>query len=121
MITHCYSTRLSLSLSRCSHRYYPPDSYFLSGNPTGELCGSSFWIRVNQRFHTMRPDTEIYTWEIERSLYNVVLAAQSPANASFHGIRYFAVLQGHKATPTNQATCCESQGTRTFGALPEFV
>ena len=37
------------------------------------------------------------------------------------GIRYFAVLEGTKAVPTNYATCCESQGTRTYGALPEFI
>ena len=35
--------------------------------------------------------------------------------------RYFAKLEGEKAGPTNYVTCCESQGTRTFGALPEFV
>ena len=42
---------------------YPPGSYFLSpprgGPPTGELCGSSFWIRFNQRFHRLRPDDEV--------------------------------------------------------------
>ena len=43
---------------------YPPASYFLSpprgGPPTGELCGSSFWIRFNQRFHRLRPDDEVH-------------------------------------------------------------
>lgn len=142
------------SIAMNEERYYAPASYYLTTNPTGELCGSSFWIRVNQRFHQLRPTVEVYTWEIERSLLNVVLAAQTPPNASAPGIRYFAQLQvsapsrrghavcsipvllivgrnadcttwclsqGFKHAATNHASCCESQGTRTFGALPEFV
>ena len=66
---------------------YPPGSYFLVGPPTGELCGSSFWIRFNQRFHRLRPTQEIYTSEIERSLWNVILAAQAPPDADPPGIR----------------------------------
>jgi hypothetical protein len=63
----------------------------------------------------------VYTAEIERSLINVILANQAAPNADPPGIRYFAVLEGFKAAPTNYVTCCESQGTRTYGALPEFV
>eukprot|EP00035_Acanthoeca_spectabilis_P012295 m.219527 g.219527 ORF g.219527 m.219527 type:complete len:991 (+) comp15583_c0_seq1:238-3210(+) len=100
---------------------YPPGSYYLNTKPTGELCGSSFWIRLNQRFHRLRPSQEVYTTEIERSLLNVILANQAAPDADPPGIRYFAVLEGQKATPTNYVTCCESQGTRTYGALPEFI
>ena len=56
---------------------YPPGSYYLGLKPTGELCGSSFWIRFNQRFHRLWPGTEIYSAEIERSLWNVILAGKS--------------------------------------------
>ena len=28
---------------------YPPDSYYLTAKPTGETCGSVFWIKLNQR------------------------------------------------------------------------
>lgn len=100
---------------------YPPASYYLGQKPTGELCGSSFWIRFNQRFHRLRPEQEVYVAEIERSLFNVILASQAPPEANPPGIRYFAQLEGTKANPTNIVTCCESQGTRTFGALPEFI
>jgi hypothetical protein len=105
------------SIAMNEGRPYPPASYFLDDSPTGELCGSSFWIRFNQRFQRLRPTQEIYTLEIERSLYNVVLANQGTNN----GIRYFAQLVGKKAHPTAVATCCESQATRTYGALPEFI
>jgi hypothetical protein len=30
-------------------------------------------------------------------------------------------MLGKKAAPTNVASCCESQATRTYGALPEFI
>lgn len=131
---------------------YPPGSYFLGQQPTGELCGSSFWIRFNrkgttnphamllsrfpscisivlsfcgwsfvERYHQLRPAAEVYTAEIERSLLNVILANQAGPDADPPTIRYFAQLEGAKATPTNVVTCCESQGTRTYGALPEFV
>ena len=100
---------------------YPPGSYFLGQHPTGELCGSSFWIRFNQRYQRLRPMEEVYSAEIERSLLNVILANQAPADSDPPGIRYFAQLEGSKAIATNVVTCCESQGTRTFGALPEFL
>ena len=112
------------SIAINEQRPYPPGSYFLDGSPTGELCGSSFWIRFNQRFHRLRPKEEVYTLEIERSLFNVVLANQGPRNPRGQpggGIRYFARMLGKKASPGNIATCCESQATRTYGALPEFV
>lgn len=111
----------SIALNEGGAGVYPPGSYFLGQRATGELCGSSFWIRFNQRYQRLRPSDEIYSAEIERSLLNVILANQAPADSDPPGIRYFAQIEGNKATPTNVVTCCESQGTRTFGALPEFL
>ena len=107
---------------------YPPGSYFLeppgpdwrhpTPQPTGELCGSSFWIKLNQRLLRLRPAGEPYAAEIERSLLNVVLAAISSDGI---GIRYFARLHQHKDGASNVSTCCEGQGTRELGALPEYL
>ena len=107
---------------------YPPGSYFLEPPnpdwqhptplPTGELCGSSFWIKLNQRLLRLRPEGEVYAAEIERSLLNVVLAAISSDGM---GIRYFARLHQHKDGASNVSTCCEGQGTRELGALPEYI
>lgn len=36
-------------------------------------------------------------------------------------IIYHAMLVGHKNRGENHNTCCEGQGTRWFGALPEFI
>lgn len=110
------------------NQLYPPDSYFLeppgpdwqhpTPTPTGELCGSSFWMKLNQRLLRLRPTQEVYAWEIERSILNVLLASIS---ADGTGIRYFARLHQNKDTPSNVSTCCEGQGTREFGALPEYL
>lgn len=99
---------------------YPPKSYFLHRS-TGELCGSVFWALLNQRFHLLNPEEEKYVTEIEKSIYNVVIANQ----VGTEGIRYHAVLVDQKdqksRQPHSMSTCCEGQGTRMIGALPEYI
>ena len=99
---------------------YPPKSYYLH-RETGELCGSVFWAFLNQRFHLLNPEDEKYVAEIEKSIYNVLIANQ----VGEKGIRYHAVLVDHKdlnnRQPFSMSTCCEGQGTRMIGALPEFI
>jgi DUF1680 family protein len=73
------------------------------------------------------PEREKYVNEIEKSIYNVALANQVGAE----GIRYTAYLVGRKdrSSPAGSAgrpgfrtnTCCEGQGTRLLGAMPEFI
>ena len=96
---------------------YGPKSYWLTKN-TGELCGNAFWVKLNQRFHRIMPGEEKYVAEMEKSIYNVIIPNQKGGLT----IRYFARLTGHKdpaAAPSN--TCCEGQGTRIFGSLPEYI
>ncbi|HZK95618.1 MAG TPA: beta-L-arabinofuranosidase domain-containing protein [Prolixibacteraceae bacterium] len=96
---------------------YPPKSYFLHRG-TGELCGSVFWAFLNQRFHLLNPEEEKYVTEIEKSIYNVLIANQVGSK----GIRYTATLVDHKGLGDQcMSTCCEGQGTRMMGALPEFI
>ncbi|MGH9615351.1 MAG: beta-L-arabinofuranosidase domain-containing protein [Acidobacteriaceae bacterium] len=94
----------------------PPDSNYLH-QKLGENCGSSFWILLSQRFHQHEPDDEKYVAEIEKSIYNVILANQGGTN----GIRYHTILEGKKEEPTHHNTCCEGQGTRMLGSLPEHI
>ena len=101
---------------------YEPKSYYLR-HETGELCGNSFWMKLNQRFHLLYPEEEKYVNEIEKSIYNVAIANQYGAE----GIRYFAKLVDRKYgdhSPNSHHcmnTCCEGQGTRVFGSLPEYI
>jgi DUF1680 family protein len=109
------------TIAICEESAYPPESYRLHAK-TGELCGSSFWSFLNQRFHVLYPGQEKYVNEIEKSIYNVALANQ----AGTQGIRYTACLVGRKRNQIgnqgmNMNTCCEGQGTRLLGAMPEFL
>ena len=103
---------------------FPPKSYRLKAQvefcETGELCGSSFWAFLNQRFHLLDPDEESYVTEIEKSIYNVGIANQFDGK----GLFYHARLVGKKGDRfvgycTN--SCCEGQGTRLIGSIPEHL
>ena len=104
------------SIAICEFDSYPPKSYYLNKH-TGELCGSVFWVKYNQRFHQLYPNQERYVNEIEKSIYNVGLANQVGGTS----IRYHASIDGQKETGTSHNTCCEGQGTRLYGSLPEYV
>ena len=94
----------------------PPGSNYVH-QKLGENCGSSFWILLSQRFHQHDPDDEKYVAEIEKSIYNVILANQGGTT----GIRYHTMMAGKKEEPTHNNTCCEGQGTRMLGSLPEHI
>ena len=86
---------------------YQPKSYFLTRH-TGELCGSVFWIKLNQRFHLINPEEEKYVNEIEKCIYNVGIANQKGVD----GIRYFNRLVGqkdkvHGPYVQKMNSCCE--------------
>jgi DUF1680 family protein len=55
--------------------------------------------------------------EIEKSIYNVILAAQTNEGR----IHYHAKMEGTKGTVGIANTCCEGQGTRALGSLPEYI
>jgi uncharacterized protein len=94
----------------------PPDSDYLR-QKLGELCGNSFWVFLSQRFQLLHPDDERYATEIEKSIYNVAMANQDGGK----GLRYHAILEGKKEKATHENTCCEGQGTRLLGSLPEHI
>jgi len=94
----------------------PPKSYML-GPALEELCGNAFWAFLSQRFHLLDPENEKYMGEIEKSIYNVAMANQ----AGSQGFRYHALLVHRKEDPTRMNTCCEGQGARLIGSLPEHI
>ena len=94
----------------------PPRSNLLNV-PLGELCGNSFWTFLSQRFHLLDPENEKFVAEIEKSIYNVALADLTGSP----GFRYHTLLTHHKEKPTAHNSCCEGQGTRLIGSLPEHL
>jgi len=111
----------SLAINEGDFLYRPKSNYLR--RETGELCGNAFWIKLNQRFHLLNPGEEKYVSEIEKSIYNVAIANQYGSV----GIRYFARLVDWKDSDhkpgSHQCTnsCCEGQGTRIYGSLPEYI
>lgn len=104
------------SISIIEFRRDPPGSNYLH-QELGELCGSSFWVFLSQRFHHLHPEDERYVAEIEKSIYNVAIANQDGS----YGLRYHTHLEGTKEKATRINTCCEGQGTRLLGSLPEHI
>ena len=94
----------------------PPNSNYLH-QKLGELCGSSFWVFLSQRFQLLNPDEERYAAEIEKSIYNIGMANQDGGA----GLRYHTIMEGKKEKSTHENTCCEGQGTRLLGTLPEHI
>lgn len=111
-----YYQHIGGSISICELSDFPPKSNLINRG-TGELCGNVFWIYLNQRLRLIFPEEERYINEIEKSIYNIILADQT----SDGGIRYHTNLAHHKEGGSKQNTCCEGQGTRVFSALPEFI
>ena len=103
---------------------FPPKSYRLKAQfdfcETGELCGSSFWAFLNQRFHLLNPDEESYVTEIEKSIYNVGLANQFDDKGLFYHARLVG-KKGDRAVGYCTNSCCEGQGTRLIGSIPEHL
>ena len=104
------------SISIIEFEENPPDSESLR-QKLGELCGSSFWVFLSQRFQMLQPDDERFATEIEKSIYNVALANQDGGS----GLRYHTMLEGKKEKSTHMNSCCEGQGTRLIGSLPEHI
>jgi hypothetical protein len=65
------------------------------------------------------PDNEVYVSEIEKSIYNAGIGNQLGSSM----VSYWTVLEGKKQAPVcpPERTCCEGQGTRLHGSLPEYL
>lgn len=107
-----------------------PKAYrILPGANNGETCCTSFWVKFLQRFQLLQPDEAWYAEQIENTLYNGLLRAQvprtdpaaAPGTTEAPGIRYHNAMGGAPEEAPSKSTCCEGQGTRMFGSLPEYI
>jgi alpha-L-fucosidase 2 len=106
------------TIAICEGTFFPAKSYYLRKN-TGELCGNVFWAYLNQQFRLLNPEEEKYVNEIEKSIYNALAANQSENGDIIYTA--YLVAPKHTANDDMRNTCCEGQGTRMLGALPEFI
>ena len=99
------------------HSYHPNSRPVTMDRHTGEVCASVMWIMLNDILLQLDPENEAYAAEIEHSVYNAMLPAQSGSD----GIRYHTYLHGKKDRPTHENTCCEGTAAQFYGMLPAFI
>jgi DUF1680 family protein len=99
---------------------YPPDSRYVHNDDehhTGETCGSVFWSDINHRLLQLYPTEAKYADEIEKSIFNVVMANQDERGY----MRYHSRLEGEKEEAKSINTCCEVMGSPFIANLPQYV
>ncbi len=101
--------------------YYPPQSYYLypSRKEEGETCGSVFWTNISAKLLHLYPNEEKYATEIEKSIYNVLMAAQD-SNGNIGGYNH---LHGKKDVNSHYyGYCCETSSAGMVSSkLPEYI
>jgi DUF1680 family protein len=84
----------------------------------GEGCVTVTWIQFNLSLLQITGETK-YTEEIERSVYNHLLAAESPQTGC---VSYYTALQGAKPYRCDQGySCCLSSVPRGISLIPEMI
>jgi len=105
-------------IAMCEAEKAFPKCYWLSNDRHyNELCCSSFWLLLNQRFHKLYPDDEQFVAEMEASILNIGIANQ---NHDLN-INYFALLDKAKVNYDSLVHCCCGVGTRMYANLPEYL
>jgi DUF1680 family protein len=102
------------TISLCEHGDFPPKCYPLTSNRhVGEQCASVHWLRLHQRLHQLDPDDETNVAEMEKQIYNAVLAGVALDGS---GHQYHNLMEGYKyegghpyagRTPSKINACCE--------------
>src|SRR5262249_21844397 len=86
----------------------------LSSSGVGENCVTVTWLQLNWRLLRLTGEAK-FGHEIERSVYNQLLAAHDPSSGHF---TYYTSLAGKKEWITTEFVCCESSGKRGLSLLP---
>ncbi len=82
-----------------------------------EICSSVFWLGIHQRLHRLYPTVEEHVFQMEQTLWNIVIAGQN-GDAD---ITSFCYLDDHKRPPVRANHCCVGAATRVLGSLPEYL
>ena len=88
----------------------------LPSSNVGETCATVTWLQLNWRLLRLTGEAR-FGQEIERTVYNHLLAAQDPHNGN---ISYYTSWVGPKEC-TNAILCCVSSGPRGISLIPQLV
>jgi Uncharacterized protein conserved in bacteria len=112
------SKRLYLTGTTSSKEHFR-DDFDLPGSDVadvGEGCATVTWLQLSWQLLRLTGEQR-YADELERTVYNQLLAAQDPANGN---ICYFTPLVGRKnATPG--INCCVSSEPRGISMIPQLA
>ena len=84
----------------------------------GEGCVTTTWLQFSQALYNLTGDAK-YMDEIEKSIYNHLLAAENPETGC---VSYYTALQGKKPYRcTIDGHCCLASIPRGIAAIPELA
>lgn len=109
--------RLYITGTCSTHEYFKPEGILPAGegDQMGEGCVTTTWIQFNQQLLSITGAMQ-YAEEIERSVYNHLLAAENPQTGC---VSYYTPLMGKKPYSCD-ITCCTSSVPRGIALIPYF-
>ncbi len=115
---YIHDTQLYITGAASTHENFQPPGQRLSlySSAVGENCVTVTWMQLNWRLLRLTGEAR-YGQEIERTVYNHLLAAHDPATGGF---AYYTSLSGHKRFSSGHF-CCNFSGKRGLSLLPQLV
>lgn len=112
------SRRLYISGTTSSHEHFQEDLSLRGeqSDDVGEGCATVTWMQLTMQLLRVTGEVQ-YAEELERTIYNQLLAAQNPADGD---ICYFTALNGKKS-PTPGINCCVSSEPRGISMIPSLA
>lgn len=112
------SNRLYPTGSASSFELFQDENKFPDGQDSNicETCVTVTWEQFNLELLRLTGEAR-FADELERSVYNHLLAAQKPTGEAWS---YYTPLRGHKPYGT-QTNCCLSSGPRGVALLPSIA
>lgn len=112
--------RLYITGTSSVDEHFQEDGIMPAENSTkmGEGCVTTTWLQFNLQLLQITGDPK-YSEELERSVYNHLLAAENPQTGC---VSYYTALQGAKPYKCDQGfSCCLSSIPRGISLIPDLV
>jgi DUF1680 family protein len=112
--------KLYITGTASEHEFYREDFHLPADNEVnmGEGCVTTTWIQFSQALYYLTGNPK-YISEIEKSIYNHLLAAENPETGC---VSYYTALQGKKPYRCSiDAHCCLASVPRGIAAIPELA
>jgi len=112
--------RMYITGTSSDNECFADDDVLKAGNENrmGEGCVTTTWIQFNLQLLEITGEQK-YAEELERSVYNHLLAAENPQTGC---VSYYTALQGKKPYKCDQGySCCLSSVPRAISLIPQMV